>query len=79
MRSCSYVSPFSLCPSFPLCFTGGRTVYLGPSTEALSYFEQLGFECPRHSNPSDFFMDVISGMVPRQVREQRANVFVRGL
>jgi len=45
---------------------GGRTVYLGPSEEALPYFENLGFKCPQHTNPADFFMDVISGLVPRE-------------
>jgi ABC-type multidrug transport system ATPase subunit len=45
---------------------GGRTVYLGPSEEALPYFENLGFKCPQHTNPADFFMDVISGLVHRE-------------
>jgi ABC-type multidrug transport system ATPase subunit len=31
---------------------GGRTVYLGPSEEALPYFESLGFTCPQHTNPA---------------------------
>jgi hypothetical protein len=42
---------------------GGRTVYLGPSEEALGYFENLGFRCPEHVNPPDFFMDLIAGDV----------------
>eukprot|EP00808_Paulinella_micropora_P013567 g50285.t1 len=45
---------------------GGRTVYLGPSDHALPYFTSLGFKLPTNSNPADFFMDVISGSVPRQ-------------
>jgi hypothetical protein len=45
---------------------GGRTVYLGPTNKALSYFEELGFQCPEHSNPADFFMDIISGSMPRK-------------
>lgn len=45
---------------------GGRTVYLGPTSKALGYFTDLGFEIPQHSNPADFFMDVISGSVPRK-------------
>ena len=44
---------------------GGRTVYLGTTENALSYFQQLGFACPQHSNPPDFFMDIISGNVKR--------------
>ena len=38
----------------------------GPSEKALTYFQTLGFSCPEHTNPPDFFMDVISGMEPRQ-------------
>ena len=57
-------------PSFPLyCLfhdvlllgRGGQTVYLGPSDEALAYFESLGFVMPELYNPADFFMDVIAG------------------
>eukprot|EP00026_Physarum_polycephalum_P000451 Phypoly_transcript_00452.p1 GENE.Phypoly_transcript_00452~~Phypoly_transcript_00452.p1 ORF type:complete len:1573 (+),score=187.05 Phypoly_transcript_00452:292-4719(+) len=44
---------------------GGRTVYIGPSEKALEYFQSIGFACPEHTNPPDFFMDVISGRVPR--------------
>ena len=41
---------------------GGKLVYYGDPTEALSYFEQyLGIPCPQHVNPPDFFMDTISG------------------
>jgi ABC-type multidrug transport system ATPase subunit len=45
---------------------GGTTVYQGPSKLALSYFEMLGFKAPATANPADFFMDVISGSVPRE-------------
>lgn len=44
---------------------GGKVVYHGPSKDALSYFENLGFKCPEHVNPPDFFMDIISGDVFR--------------
>lgn len=43
---------------------GGRTVYLGPSQDALSYFQSIGFTCPARENPADFFLDVVSGLVP---------------
>jgi ABC-type multidrug transport system ATPase subunit len=42
---------------------GGRTVYLGPTSETLAYFEKLGYRCPLYQNPADFFMDVISGAI----------------
>lgn len=45
---------------------GGRTVYLGPTADAVAYFESLGFEMPAHCNPADFLIDVVSGSVPRK-------------
>ena len=36
--------------------TGGVTVYLGPATRALAYFEQLGYQCPARTNPADLLM-----------------------
>lgn len=40
---------------------GGRTVYMGPVSDALSYFESLGFYCPPMVNAADFILDVVSG------------------
>ena len=45
---------------------GGRTVYLGPSEKALTYFESIGFAAPPNINPADFMMDVIAGEIPRE-------------
>jgi len=39
---------------------GGRTVYLGPTIAAESYFGHLGFPIPPRQNPADFYMDVIA-------------------
>lgn len=44
---------------------GGRTVYLGPTADALTYFEGLGFIMPPKCNPADFLIDVVSGSIPR--------------
>lgn len=44
----------------------GQTVFLGSSQQALKYFEQLGFRLPLNENPTDFFLDVISGEVRRE-------------
>ena len=41
---------------------GGRTVYHGPTEDAIGYFESLGYQCPNHVNPSDFFIDIVSGL-----------------
>lgn len=53
-----------VCQGFHVCVTrtsshaihvcqgkGGRTVYLGPTSEALPYFEGLGIVCPPLVNP----------------------------
>lgn len=46
----------------------GRTVFQGPSTAALPYFNSLGFELLPNENPADFCLDVISGSIPCQGR-----------
>ncbi|KAJ7372887.1 ATP-binding cassette sub- G member 2 [Desmophyllum pertusum] len=37
----------------------GEFVYQGPASEAIKYFEDIGYMCEEHNNPADFFMDVI--------------------
>ena len=45
---------------------GGRTVYLGPQSEVIPYFENLGFHTKKNQNPADLMMDALSGtMDPR--------------
>jgi ABC-type multidrug transport system ATPase subunit len=50
---------FTKFDSILLLGKGGRTAYLGPTVDALSYFQSLGHVCPEHTNPPDFFLDVI--------------------
>ncbi|KAI8924958.1 hypothetical protein BC831DRAFT_512884 [Entophlyctis helioformis] len=40
---------------------GGRTAYLGPTSQAKSYFESLGFEFDPNSNEADVLMDILAG------------------
>ena len=40
---------------------GGRTVYEGSVPNAKEHFASIGFKIPEHSNPADYFMDVIGG------------------
>jgi ABC-type multidrug transport system ATPase subunit len=47
---------------------GGRTVYLGPVPEAVSYFEALGFKCPDRVNHADFLIDVTAGNITSERR-----------
>ncbi len=51
---------------FLLLGKGGRVVYMGPREGALGYFEAIGFTCPPVESPSDFFMDVCTGVVPSE-------------
>lgn len=41
------------------------TVYNGPAKSALQYFEELGFKCPIHVNPADYFLEILYGNVER--------------
>jgi ABC-type multidrug transport system ATPase subunit len=48
---------------------GGRTVYAGPTMQALPYLEQtVGLKCPDRTNPADFLLDVVGGDMPLEWR-----------
>ena len=38
--------------------SGGQTVYTGPVSEVLTYFDQNAFPCPPHVNPADYLIDI---------------------
>jgi len=42
-----------LCP-------GGRMAFEGSVKEALGYFSDLGYTCPMHMNPADYFLDCMA-------------------
>ena len=37
----------------------GQIVYQGQTRESLHYFSQMGFECPRFSNLSDYLVSIL--------------------
>jgi len=43
-----------------LLLCGGKLMYFGPADQAVDYFAQLGYVCPEHYNPADFFLDLLS-------------------
>ena len=43
-----------------ILLSAGKTVYFGPLTGALDHFETLGYILPPKTNPSDFFLDIIT-------------------
>ncbi|KAJ2614373.1 hypothetical protein H4S08_001736 [Coemansia sp. RSA 1365] len=38
----------------------GRIVYFGPTSDAIRYFASIGYQCPMHENPADFFIDLMT-------------------
>ena len=50
----------------------GNIVYHGAAENALHYFEGLGFKCPQHENPADYFLDVITPSAHDSVEELMA-------
>ncbi|KAJ2080619.1 hypothetical protein H4R24_002940 [Coemansia sp. RSA 988] len=38
----------------------GRIVYFGPTSDSIRYFESIGYQCPMHENPADFFIDLMT-------------------
>ncbi|KFU95159.1 ATP-binding cassette sub-family G member 8, partial [Chaetura pelagica] len=43
-----------------LLMTSGVTVYSGTARDMVQYFTELGYPCPRYSNPADFYVDLTS-------------------
>ena len=46
----------------------GNTIYQGPASDSVEYFEKLGYKCPTYTNPSDFFLKEFS--VPRKITDE---------
>ncbi|KAF2070274.1 hypothetical protein CYY_008406 [Polysphondylium violaceum] len=42
-----------------MVLTKGKICYFGPMSQALPYFKKLGFTCPKHNNPAEFFQEVV--------------------
>ncbi|KAJ2336082.1 hypothetical protein GGI00_001032 [Coemansia sp. RSA 2681] len=38
----------------------GHVVYFGPTTSTINYFSNLGYLCPVHENPADYFVDLMT-------------------
>ncbi|NXA35419.1 ABCG8 protein, partial [Eudromia elegans] len=43
-----------------LLLTSGVTVYSGTARDMVQYFTELGYPCPKYSNPADFYVDLTS-------------------
>ncbi|KAJ2844493.1 hypothetical protein IWW36_005165, partial [Coemansia brasiliensis] len=38
----------------------GRVIYFGPTSTAIEYFSKIGYECPVHENPADYFVSIMT-------------------
>ncbi|PKS11198.1 hypothetical protein jhhlp_002959 [Lomentospora prolificans] len=58
---------------------GGECVYTGKAAEMIGYFRGHGYECPKHTNPADFVMDLISVDLREEGRERESREKVQRL
>ncbi|KAJ2742905.1 hypothetical protein GGI20_004146 [Coemansia sp. BCRC 34301] len=38
----------------------GHVVYFGPTALTIGYFSNIGYQCPVHENPADYFVDLMT-------------------
>lgn len=60
-----------------LLLSEGKLVYFGKATEAINYFSALGFTCPSHFNPADYFMDITSPDKRDEERERDSSTRIQ--
>lgn len=58
---------------------GGWPVYAGRGKEMLGYFLRNGYECPKHTNPADFALDMITIDLQQEEREAESRDRVKKL
>ncbi|TWU75854.1 hypothetical protein ED733_005380 [Metarhizium rileyi] len=58
---------------------GGSPVYAGPAKRMLWYFGRHGYDCPQHTNPADFALDMITVDLQQDDREAESRAKVRKL
>lgn len=55
---------------------GGSAVYAGKTEYMLDWFAGLGYTCPRHTNPADFALDLVTVDLRRQDAEEQSRAKV---
>ncbi|KAF4973571.1 hypothetical protein FZEAL_9290 [Fusarium zealandicum] len=58
---------------------GGSQVYAGPGRDMLGYLARQGYECPQHTNPADFALDMITIDLQQEEREVESRERVQRL
>jgi ABC-type multidrug transport system ATPase subunit len=56
-----------------LLLSAGSTMFMGPAGDAMNWFQQCGFGCPRLYNPSDYFLDILSTDIRTVESEKLSN------
>lgn len=58
---------------------GGHPVYAGPARNMLPHFESQGHHCPRHVNPADFALDLVTVDLQHESKEAASRAKVHRL
>merc|ERR1712000_128695 len=45
---------------FLMILAKGKQIFYGQCSDSIPYFNGLGFPCPKHENPADFFIDLLT-------------------
>lgn len=71
---------FHLFHAVLLLSAGGQPVFCGPVSEMLDHFDRLGYPCPEHANPADYYIDLTaidrSSAARRVEGEKRLQTFL---
>ena len=43
-----------------LIVSKGKTMYMGPASQSVKFFTQVGYPCPKYSNPAEYFMTFLN-------------------
>ncbi|GFO03833.1 ATP-binding cassette sub-family g member 8-like [Plakobranchus ocellatus] len=69
---------FSMIDSL-MILSSGSVVYDGPANQMVDYFTSLGFPCPEHTNPCDFYIDLATVDPTSREREQKSREIIHSL
>lgn len=58
-----------------LLLVEGKLIYQGIAKDSIAYFTKIGFSCPIHSNPSDYYMQIMHKEFDSQHCRQRFDNF----
>ena len=59
-----------------LLLSEGMVIYFGSAYQAIDHFNRIGYFCPLHFNPSDFFLDLLSLDTRSEEREQETRQII---